>query len=426
MAGVMIGESRRRPQWGRWLATSCAVAFAVSLVDPQVVEAGCPPRYTVTIVGPWECSFPYPDNGTAGTAMNPDGVVTGYTATCSTLATLPFIWTLEDSISALPFPPGQLSGRAYGINDAGMVVGRTSSFLNENIPLATVWPPGQAPILVGTMPGGNTSTLYDVNNSGTAVGYWHNSNNMPRHVLLWKDGEKFDLGPLTGWSNSVAHAVNDQGVIAGFVGDIYEGAGLLIDGDEVVIVPPLPGDTSMQFRALGESGIAGGESELFQPGQSPALVRHPVLYADGKLQALENLPTYTKGTVLGVNSAGDAVGFSEQSSAGLPMRAVLWHEGKVHQLNDLLIDSTAVVTDAWAILDDGRILAHGDVPSVTSGALVLTPVPRLGDVTGDGCVDASDLAALLTDWGRRGSAADLDKSGVVDGGDLGLLLGDWG
>ncbi|MCA9285933.1 MAG: hypothetical protein KDA22_11990, partial [Phycisphaerales bacterium] len=126
------------------------------------------------------------------------------------------------------------------------------------------------------------------------------------------------------------------------------------------------------------------------------------------------------------NSAGDAVGFSEQSSAGLPMRAVLWHEGKVYALDDLLVDSTAVVTTSWAILDDGRVLGRGNVPNVTSGAFVLTPVPRPADLTGDGCVDASDLAALLMDWGRHGSAADLDKSGVVDGADLGLLLADWG
>jgi hypothetical protein len=53
------------------------------------------------------------------------------------------------------------------------------------------------------------------------------------------------------------------------------------------------------------------------------------------------------------------------------------------------------------------------------------PVVPLGDLTGDGVVDAADLAVLLGQWGTPGPAADLNNDAIVDGGDLAVLLGAW-
>jgi hypothetical protein len=47
------------------------------------------------------------------------------------------------------------------------------------------------------------------------------------------------------------------------------------------------------------------------------------------------------------------------------------------------------------------------------------------DLNGDGSVDASDLAILLSNWGGSG-AGDIDGSGTVDAGDLSALLSAWG
>ncbi|MBX3356758.1 MAG: hypothetical protein KF724_13775 [Phycisphaeraceae bacterium] len=53
--------------------------------------------------------------------------------------------------------------------------------------------------------------------------------------------------------------------------------------------------------------------------------------------------------------------------------------------------------------------------------------PLLGDLDGNGVVDAADLAQLLGQWGAtgQGNIADLDGNGVVNGADLALLLGAW-
>ena len=51
----------------------------------------------------------------------------------------------------------------------------------------------------------------------------------------------------------------------------------------------------------------------------------------------------------------------------------------------------------------------------------------VGDLNGDGLVDAADLAQMLGAWGPNpGNPADLNESGEVDADDLGMLLGAWG
>lgn len=53
--------------------------------------------------------------------------------------------------------------------------------------------------------------------------------------------------------------------------------------------------------------------------------------------------------------------------------------------------------------------------------------PCVGDLNGDGTVNASDLALLLGAWGSNpGHVADLNGDGVVNASDLALLLGNWG
>ncbi|MEE9266712.1 MAG: dockerin type I domain-containing protein, partial [Gammaproteobacteria bacterium] len=58
---------------------------------------------------------------------------------------------------------------------------------------------------------------------------------------------------------------------------------------------------------------------------------------------------------------------------------------------------------------------------------IIEVVPTIGDLDGDGAVDASDLAILLGSWGAcPGCPADLNGDGVVGAFDLALVLGNWG
>ncbi len=61
-------------------------------------------------------------------------------------------------------------------------------------------------------------------------------------------------------------------------------------------------------------------------------------------------------------------------------------------------------------------------------AIVTLGVPPLvGDLTGDGAVNAADLAILLSNWGTNGGASgsDITGDGIVNGSDLAQLLANW-
>lgn len=77
----------------------------------------------------------------------------------------------------------------------------------------------------------------------------------------------------------------------------------------------------------------------------------------------------------------------------------------------------------------GIVSLYGPASACVGIALRLAPPPAAcpADTTGDGAVDAADLAGLLGAWGTVGrSPFDLTGDRVVDAADLASLLGAWG
>lgn len=76
----------------------------------------------------------------------------------------------------------------------------------------------------------------------------------------------------------------------------------------------------------------------------------------------------------------------------------------------------------------GGLGARADGPGSHIGIVDPCGGECVGDIDGDGAVNALDLAALLSAWGPCGKAcaADLDQSGAVDAFDLATVLSAWG
>jgi probable HAF family extracellular repeat protein len=105
---------------------------------------------------------------------------------------------------------GGSSSRAYGINDAGQIVG-WSYPAGDAAPHAFLWQNGTMTDL-GTL-GGSFSLAYGINDAGQVVGYSNTAGN--DHAFLWQNGTMMDLGTLGG-SFSVAYGINDAGQVVGW------------------------------------------------------------------------------------------------------------------------------------------------------------------------------------------------------------------
>jgi|GEM_PF-2501326 len=79
---------------------------------------------------------------------------------------------------------------------------------------------------------------------------------------------------------------------------------------------------------------------------------------------------------------------------------------------------------AHTITPAGEIVVVGNSEGTLSPIRVLAR-GTLGDITGDGRVDAADLGALLAAWGTASPFADLNADGIVDSADLATILSNW-
>jgi len=80
---------------------------------------------------------------------------------------------------------------------------------------ATLWTNGGADrIDLGTLTGGTQSGAFGINDAGQIVGNSASSGGN-NHAALWSNGNTIDLGTLTNYGNSYAQAINAAGQIIG-------------------------------------------------------------------------------------------------------------------------------------------------------------------------------------------------------------------
>jgi probable HAF family extracellular repeat protein len=105
---------------------------------------------------------------------------------------------------------GTVSG-AYGINDAGQVVGESD--LGDGSSHAFLWDGSMHDL--GTL-GGTISAAYGINNAGQVVGYSYLPGDSSYHAFLWDDTANPKMRDLDSyWRYSEAYGINDAGQVVG-------------------------------------------------------------------------------------------------------------------------------------------------------------------------------------------------------------------
>ena len=162
-----------------------------------------------------------------------------------------FFWQKEGGIRDLGTLPGGDYSAAFAINDSGVVVGTSNTSTSTH---GFSWTLAQGLSDLGTLPGGNASSALAINNQGQIVG------SSGGHAALWSGDSIQDLGTLGG-ATCEAHGINNTGAIVG-VSDTSSGPhAFLWQNGAMQDLGVLSGDTSSRADHINDSGVVVGASE---------------------------------------------------------------------------------------------------------------------------------------------------------------------
>src|SRR5215210_5316715 len=325
-------------------------------------------------------------------------------------------------LSGGSLPPYGGFSYAFGINEAGKVVGAASAnFTNPEVGAEEhpfLYSDGQMQDL-GTL-GGPYAYATDINDADKVVGSsTMNAEAIERHAFLYGGGQMQDLGTLQGYSESYATAINNNDEVVGLSSMTFqdqERAFLYSDG-VMRDLGTLGGATSSALgineagKAVGGAATSNGEGHafLYSGGQMQDLgtlggsysraydindadkivgssttrgdaEQHTFLYSGQNMQDLGTLEGYTSYSYpTAINNADQVVGQSSDSEG--TEHPFLYSDGVMRDLNSLIpADSGWELTNAQDINDKGYIVGLGQNFNVgnnggESHAFLLTPIP---------------------------------------------------
>ncbi|MFA9460168.1 DUF3466 family protein [Thiohalorhabdus methylotrophus] len=348
--------------------------------------ASAVPTYSVTEIVP--SAGLTPGVSIHAEAVNENGQVAGWEKNPATGTTNGFRWETGSGITHVgDLPGGDYFSKAYGINNAGHVVG-TSDFADKEQDYQSkqgfIWKEGEGMTGLGSLPGGgDSSKAYDINNHGQVVGHASSSERYA-DPYLWEEGRGMeglesvpsDFDRSTSFSS--ARAINDKGQVTGeYLSYTHPHALLWEEGGGVADLESWEsGPERSNAYDLNEKGQVAGTSYTH-------FGNFPMVWEEGEgWQALGPVHRGAAGgRALGINDSGQVVGEFGQGLFEDETDAFFWEEGSGMRQLEGLIDPNSPyagidLESATDINNLGQVVAMGTgaIPSVRQNhAYLLTP-----------------------------------------------------
>jgi probable HAF family extracellular repeat protein len=274
---------------------------------------------------------------------------------------------------------GGASSQAWAINDLGQVTGVSSNAAGASHAFVS-GPSG----LVDLTPGATTASAgYDINSSGKVVG----QSNGQAYAFSVSGGQpqataitlSYPGVPGAAPDVSAAYALNASGASAGYASfslrsNGYVNYDLAVQAganDTGGVISDVSLNTYSVAKAINDAGVVAGYAAF--GGVSTAFITQ-----GGALVNLGSLPGYAYSGATDINNLGQVVGSVANPSTGVS-RAFISHDGQALQdLNTLLAPQFVgswTLLSANAINQSGQIVGEGMINGVKH-AYLLTPVPE--------------------------------------------------
>jgi probable HAF family extracellular repeat protein len=248
-----------------------------------------------------------------------------------------FHWDPNKGYTLLKSLGSNTNSQAFSINKQGQIAGMSVNVIGYEH--ACLWTdPAQAPIELGSADDPNPSGAYGINDAGLMVGYYGN----PEHAYKWTASmQGTDLGTLGG-STSGATGVNNAGQI---VGNAADGNGII---RACIWHPGIQSPQSLGLSApLSNANCINNQGNVagyYSPSGSGA--DDQAFYWDHQTETIvSNIPPQLYyNSILGMSDANQVVGWSVQEGFN-NQSIIFWNPIRGTQdLNKLVVNLPKGVT----------------------------------------------------------------------------------